>query len=622
MQFFLTFFLIFSVFLHANKDENETCTFVTYAGLSMECHEGCNDPEEDPAKQELIELLEKTVRKIFVNCAPLSLKDTLISSWEYEEGTGECTVYDWKSTKGFYIENFPHKTYTVTTHAQFLEMAEAMRADLQFYYYDLYLQELNLYRSFLSPLKSKQENWSYAHVDFTENGKLEFLESGGRYVYEVIPELQMQIETLEENLIDHYPQVFSKKQELLEKGIEKIDAKFREIFVWCLENHQPEGIAFHAALENFIGGDFETAFEQILWLIEQTEKHQVKDELLSKLYLLKGQIQSEFGLFADAIIGLTTAIQKNPSMKEAYFERASAHFELGQFDLAVEDYLASEIRPKPDLNPTQLGLGITAGIIHGAGESALEFIPSMLGTLRGLTSGLWALTKDPLGASREFCNAAIQCMEYLKSHTQSEILQNMVPELKSLVQNYDQLSDFERGKLIGHVIGKYGMDIFLAKESATFIKAYRDLKKANQVMTLEALVSSETSQSILIETNKRWHSIHREDLRNGIIKIHPGKQGKHIEGHPNYNDLLMQNKNPSLFVHSEPNKLLKEFGGTGIKDKGDILGTAGYREIVDFKQFIGYAVDLETGMKIKTTMGKIHYAKDGAHIVPYVKKSR
>lgn len=74
-----------------------------------------------------------------------------------------------------------------------------------------------------------------------------------------------------------------------------------------------------------------------------------------------------------------------------------------------------------------------------------------------------------------------------------------------------------------------------------------------------------------------------------------------------------------VFIHPEPQKLFMEFAGTGIKDSPEFFGMAGYKEIVNFKQFIGYSVT-KTGEKTATSLGKIHYAKDGVHIVPYVKR--
>jgi hypothetical protein len=45
-------------------------------------------------------------------------------------------------------------------------------------------------------------------------------------------------------------------------------------------------------------------------------------------------------------------------------------------------------------------------------------------------------------------------------------------------------------------------------------------------------------------------------------------------------------------------------------------GAPGYKEVVNFGELIGYDVNPRTGEKIATAWGIIHYAKDGAHIVP------
>jgi filamentous hemagglutinin len=74
--------------------------------------------------------------------------------------------------------------------------------------------------------------------------------------------------------------------------------------------------------------------------------------------------------------------------------------------------------------------------------------------------------------------------------------------------------------------------------------------------------------------------------------------------------------NKSILEYSDPKKLIDNFAGTGKKVKGNTPGVAGYIEVVNFNEFIGYAVDRETGKKVATSWGKIHYAKDGLHIVP------
>ncbi|MED0664284.1 polymorphic toxin type 50 domain-containing protein [Geobacillus thermodenitrificans] len=90
---------------------------------------------------------------------------------------------------------------------------------------------------------------------------------------------------------------------------------------------------------------------------------------------------------------------------------------------------------------------------------------------------------------------------------------------------------------------------------------------------------------------------------NGFeVFVHQGKQGKHIPGHPNY----QQGK--SIFI-GDAQKLLEEHAG-----KGEWIGQN--KERVDFGVVIGKYVDPTTGKEYDTTKGIIHYSKNGAHIVP------
>lgn len=69
-------------------------------------------------------------------------------------------------------------------------------------------------------------------------------------------------------------------------------------------------------------------------------------------------------------------------------------------------------------------------------------------------------------------------------------------------------------------------------------------------------------------------------------------------------------------MHPDPQKLANKFVGRGFREGKVLPGHPGYKDIVDFGEFIGYSVSDKTGEKIATTWGKIHYAKEGIHIVP------
>ena len=150
----------------------------------------------------------------------------------------------------------------------------------------------------------------------------------------------------------------------------------------------------------------------------------------------------------------------------------------------------------------------------------------------------------------------------------------------------------------------------MASGSVKAVQHYRNLRRANALMTLEtASISPKLAQEVFAQAAKE-EAIRNKLLKSGHLKIQWDKQSKHFLGKHNYQ------KGKSILEHPDPQKLVNEFAGTGLKTSNSIPGTPGYREIINFKERIGYHVNRETGEKISTTWGKIHYAKDGVHIVP------
>lgn len=192
------------------------------------------------------------------------------------------------------------------------------------------------------------------------------------------------------------------------------------------------------------------------------------------------------------------------------------------------------------------------------------------------------------------------------------MLCKLVPELQECLAKWNKLDDYTKGKYIGYIIGKYGVDIFIGAGSVKAIKLYRDLRKANALMTFETASISPKLAKEVLERAAKEEAIRNKILKSGNLKIQLDKQGKHIKGHKNY---LPKNKK-SIFTHDNPQKLIDLYAGRGQKMAGSIPGKSGYKELVDFGETIGYYVDKKTGEAISTTWGTIHYAKDGVHIVP------
>ncbi len=94
------------------------------------------------------------------------------------------------------------------------------------------------------------------------------------------------------------------------------------------------------------------------------------------------------------------------------------------------------------------------------------------------------------------------------------------------------------------------------------------------------------------------------------IHVEEGKQGKHIPGHPNYQD------GKSYLDEGVDPEDLAQYAGTG-QQRGNVpVGEPGSKEVVDAGKVIGVYKNEIEGVAQETTNYMIHYSKTGIHIVP------
>ena len=93
-------------------------------------------------------------------------------------------------------------------------------------------------------------------------------------------------------------------------------------------------------------------------------------------------------------------------------------------------------------------------------------------------------------------------------------------------------------------------------------------------------------------------------------KIEPGKQGKHVFGHNNFEP------GKSELTHPDPQSLVDKHKGTGQQVGSTPVGEPASKERIDFGTNIGIYVDPATGERTPTTNGIIHESKKGVHVVP------
>lgn len=353
----------------------------------------------------------------------------------------------------------------------------------------------------------------------------------------------------------------------------------------------------------------------------------VEEHLLAQTYL-------ELTEYSKAIEILSELIKNNPTDKEAYFNRAIAYFETGQFDLSLNDFNISEKQGYNSSSKLEASLEFTkalmGGLTKGSLESIKDYVPSLCSTAYGLGCSLWVgvqapieFVQAPIESSKNFANACCEicdCLsDYYKNFDQTKIdeYKENLDEYKEIVEefciDFNNFTEKEKGEFIGYNVGKYGVDFFAGGALAKGAQAYRNLKRANALCNIEAMVLS-TAQKEQIIASSLKHAAER-DLYFSNTKINWNHQGKHLPTKHNF----IKTKGIISLEEKELESLMKLHSGKGQRISGP-LGEAGYKERVDFGKIIGdYALqkDGKFVKHIPTTKGIIHYAKDGLkHLVP------
>lgn len=405
--------------------------------------------------------------------------------------------------------------------------------------------------------------------------------------------------------------------------LESIRDDFSVLYNQCLAKHPHPKIYYERGLLKMHSGDTEGAIFDIATMMDLAKTEPFKDKITitSEMYHQEGQAYADLGMYDQAIASLTEAIKLNPENKYAFFDRACAYFETGNFDQALSDYLRfdwtdflSDIHSKASF---ECDKDFLKGVLEGTKDGAVDFIPSLCRTAYGMGETLWVIGTNPLEYAPYLVNPCNEIakitIEYLKNLDREKIegyreqIDECCEELKGLYVNFNKFNDAEKGQKIGYIIGKYGVDIFAGGLTLKAINTLKKLKQINQICNLQAMAASAANKEAIVAQALK-HAAEREAYFKNV-KCHFGAQNKHVPGHHHYI------KGKSIWEHKDPEGLLKRFAGTGIPRKGQ-PGVPGFRETVDFKERIGIWLNKEGTIQLPTTRGTIHYSKNGAHIVP------
>jgi len=420
-------------------------------------------------------------------------------------------------------------------------------------------------------------------------------------------------------------------KQVLSNSRDKITLAYLEIFEELLRTGGGNLAFYHDfGMLAYLNNNFDKTYELLSALVDKAQKNNQIDQLTAEVYHDLGSACVEVMAYDKAIKYLSDSIRLDPGNKQAYFDRATAYFETGQFDLAIDDYLTSDKSTKVSrskIPSKEFTKALCKSLCEGVAESAMDFVPSICGTTYGIGKTLWATAKAPIESTKAFSSACYEMgkcfVDYCKT-VDSNTIDGYIDHLKNLYVQFDHLNDSEKGELIGHAIGKYGVEIFAGgvvvggaikggKALAKGASAYRKLKDVNRAYNLKAIAISDVNKKKIVAESLK-HAAERDKYFKNV-RIHWDRQNKHIPGAHNF----QTGKGAILIEKSELEALIKERAGKGQRVTGAIF-EANFKERVDFGKTIGeYALESKgkPTQYIPTTKGIIHYDKNGSvHVIP------
>lgn len=126
-------------------------------------------------------------------------------------------------------------------------------------------------------------------------------------------------------------------------------------------------------------------------------------------------------------------------------------------------------------------LEMAGGITVGLGEGAWDFVG-------GLGELAWDLLWHPIDTTTGIVGGIEGLINTLTEEGLGEAFKDAFPKFGKLADCWDQLSDYEKGKLIGGLIGEEGAGILTGAGAIKLAKKLAALKKLKKLQTLQKLI--------------------------------------------------------------------------------------------------------------------------------------
>ena len=87
-----------------------------------------------------------------------------------------------------------------------------------------------------------------------------------------------------------------------------------------------------------------------------------------------------------------------------------------------------------------------------------------------------AFAEHPIDSTTQFANACYDignCINEFRKNVDLEEIESYPIEIHRLYDQFDRLSESEKGHLVGYVVGRYGVDIFAGGTAIKGIAAFK-----------------------------------------------------------------------------------------------------------------------------------------------------
>lgn len=285
--------------------------------------------------------------------------------------------------------------------------------------------------------------------------------------------------------------------------LEELHAQFLPLYTHCLSLHPHPKIYYERSMLRLQKGQSQEALQDLHAFVNLAESDAFRSHnfLTSSFYQRLGETYTSLKSHQSAIEAFTFAIERDANNREAYFLRASAYFEIGNFEAALIDFLYSKKEEQFRQVLTKTSADFRDAVLKGLaiGNQAREapITPSQ--------RALWAFLPQSVTAEivQNFANACDEmgrayAMALQKAPEGSDISE----DIKQLFSSYTTLGDLEKGEKMGVAIGKYGIALFASlpgippgiKQS----EAFKKLQEANRLGNLFGLNQAEANFQALV----------------------------------------------------------------------------------------------------------------------------